>query len=121
MSSDNLITFFFSLGVDQLWYHYALRSRDSWTRLPGVIYRLHPLVERRLIDTPRILTVGPTFKMNALAVAGVDIEMDMVLNLNYEVDNLQLFFPPLSGLKSTGSLLPANSRECPLYVFLTDC
>lgn len=59
----------------------------------------------------RILTVGPSFKLNAEATAELDVDLDMTINLAYHVNDVQLFFPPSYGLNSTGNLSPDDARE----------
>ncbi|KAG6889555.1 hypothetical protein C0995_016682 [Termitomyces sp. Mi166 len=45
------------------------------------------------LDFPGVLTIGPTFEVNAQASAGLDIEADTTVGLNYHFDNAQLVFP----------------------------
>ncbi|KAJ7042351.1 hypothetical protein C8F04DRAFT_945998 [Mycena alexandri] len=46
------------------------------------------------LDFPGILSVGPTFEVNAVGTATSEIKADLTLGLNYHVNNAQLFFPP---------------------------
>ncbi|KAF5381809.1 hypothetical protein D9615_005580 [Tricholomella constricta] len=48
------------------------------------------------LDFPGILTLGPTFEVNAQATAQLDIQADMTVGLNYHVEKAQLIFPPNS-------------------------
>lgn len=48
------------------------------------------------LDFPGILTVGPTFAVNAQATAQLDIKADLTVGLNYHVKKAQLIFPPNS-------------------------
>jgi hypothetical protein len=43
-----------------------------------------------------VLTLGPTFEVNAQALATLDVETDLTVGLNYKIDNAQLVFPPSS-------------------------
>ncbi|KAJ7476701.1 hypothetical protein FB451DRAFT_986867, partial [Mycena latifolia] len=43
---------------------------------------------------PGILTVGPSFKVDAQVVGDVDVAMDMTVGINFNVNNAQLAFPP---------------------------
>ncbi|KAJ7779695.1 hypothetical protein B0H16DRAFT_1300149 [Mycena metata] len=47
-----------------------------------------------------ILSVGPTFEVNAVGTATSEVKADLTLGLNYHVNNAQLFFPPNG--KATG-------------------
>jgi hypothetical protein len=44
----------------------------------------------------RVLTVGPTFEVNAQAVANLDVDVDLTVGLNYKIDKAELIFPPSS-------------------------
>ncbi|KAJ7149272.1 hypothetical protein C8R43DRAFT_888085 [Mycena crocata] len=46
------------------------------------------------LDFPGILSIGPTFEVNANAKATLDLNVDMTVGINYHVENAQLFFPP---------------------------
>ncbi|KAJ7182942.1 hypothetical protein C8R43DRAFT_868475 [Mycena crocata] len=46
------------------------------------------------LSFPGILTVGPSFKVDARVVGEVDLTMDMIVGLNYDVTDAQLSFPP---------------------------
>ncbi|KAJ7495528.1 hypothetical protein FB451DRAFT_1077168 [Mycena latifolia] len=54
------------------------------------------------LDFPGILSIGPTFEVNANAKATLDLNVDASIGINYHVDNAQLFFPP-NGKQSGGS------------------
>ncbi|KAJ7088827.1 hypothetical protein B0H15DRAFT_780532 [Mycena belliarum] len=43
---------------------------------------------------PGILTIGPSFKVDAQIVGDVDVAMDMTVGINFNVKNAQLAFPP---------------------------
>ncbi|KAJ7479731.1 hypothetical protein FB451DRAFT_1086295 [Mycena latifolia] len=45
-------------------------------------------------DFPGVLTVGPSFQVNAQFVGDVDIQLDMTVGINFDVNNAQLSFPP---------------------------
>lgn len=55
-------------------------------------------------DLPGIITVGPSFQVDAQVVGQVDVQMDMTVGVNLDVQNAQLTFPP----DATGSS-PANA------------
>ncbi|KAF7329620.1 hypothetical protein MKEN_00225000 [Mycena kentingensis (nom. inval.)] len=46
------------------------------------------------LDFPGILTIGPTFEVNANAQATLDLNVDMSVGINYKIENAQLVFPP---------------------------
>jgi hypothetical protein len=48
------------------------------------------------LDFPGVLTIGPTFEVNAQATANLDVQADMTIGLNFKIDNAQLVFPPSS-------------------------
>ncbi|KAJ7471656.1 hypothetical protein B0H11DRAFT_1729811 [Mycena galericulata] len=49
-----------------------------------------------------ILSIGPTFEVNANAKATLDVNVDMTIGINYNIENAQLFFPP-NGKSSGGT------------------
>lgn len=58
----------------------------------------------------RILTIGPTFKIQGQATASLDIDADVTVGLSYSVNDAKLFFPREEGQKSGGAFAPADSR-----------
>ena len=64
-------------------------------------------LHRNLIRN-RILTVGPTFQLDAEATAALTGDLSLSVDLAYSVSNGKLFFPPSAG-SSSGSFAPANS------------
>ncbi|GLB41232.1 hypothetical protein LshimejAT787_0904470 [Lyophyllum shimeji] len=46
------------------------------------------------LDFPGVLTIGPTFEVNAQASAQLDLQADLTVGLNYHVEKAQLIFPP---------------------------
>ncbi|KAJ7249854.1 hypothetical protein C8J57DRAFT_1139113 [Mycena rebaudengoi] len=61
------------------------------------------------LDFPGILSIGPTFQVNANAKATLDVNVDMTVGINYHVEKAQLFFPPKSGQRSTGAFSLGNT------------
>jgi hypothetical protein len=55
------------------------------------------------IDIPGILTIGPTFTVNAAANANFDVNLDMKTEINLQLNNAQLAFPPGSGSAPNGN------------------
>ncbi|KAF8186252.1 hypothetical protein BJ912DRAFT_467768 [Pholiota molesta] len=49
------------------------------------------------LDFPGILTIGPSFKIDAQATAKLDLGVDLTVGLNYNINGAQLVFPPNSG------------------------
>lgn len=41
-----------------------------------------------------ILTLGPSFQVDAQAKATLDIDVDLTVGINYKIDNAELIFPP---------------------------
>ena len=79
------------LGKFLLLYHYALSQ--------PVTLVLHS-----------VITVGPSFKLNAQAIATLDINLGLTADLAYKVDNTRLFFPPQNGLESKGNAKAEDTR-----------
>ncbi|TDL21237.1 hypothetical protein BD410DRAFT_771726 [Rickenella mellea] len=61
------------------------------------------------LNFPGILSVGPEFKLNAQTKATLDVNVNMAVDLSYDVNKLQLFFPPLNGEVSNGAINPRNA------------
>ncbi|KAL0576061.1 hypothetical protein V5O48_005919 [Marasmius crinis-equi] len=62
------------------------------------------------LDFPGILTLGPSFQINAQAKATLDIDATMDVTLAYNVKDAKLFFPPIEDSeKSGGQFAPADS------------
>src|ERR1700722_1031386 len=57
-----------------------------------------------------ILTIGPSFKVNAQTTATLDVDLNLKVGLSYNVNNAQLFFPPSSELQSGGDFAPGDTR-----------
>ncbi|KAJ6472874.1 hypothetical protein C8R47DRAFT_987651 [Mycena vitilis] len=53
------------------------------------------------LDFPGILSIGPTFQVNARGTATAELAADLALGINYHVKNAQMSFP--SGTQSGGS------------------
>jgi hypothetical protein len=62
------------------------------------------------LDFPGILQLGPSFKINGNVIANLDVDVDMTVNLAYNVKNAQMFFPPSDKHKSGGDFKPADSN-----------
>ncbi|KAI0638754.1 hypothetical protein C8Q77DRAFT_1151788 [Trametes polyzona] len=61
------------------------------------------------LDFPKILSVGPTFSVNVEATASLDANVDMDVDLSYDVKGMQLFFPPGSNSQA-GKFTPGDSN-----------
>ncbi|PCH33009.1 hypothetical protein WOLCODRAFT_63935 [Wolfiporia cocos MD-104 SS10] len=61
------------------------------------------------LDIPGILTIGPTFEVNAEASATIDVDLGLVVGLNYTIDDAQLLFPPPSNYTPTGNFIPGDT------------
>ncbi|KAJ3512020.1 hypothetical protein NLJ89_g3766 [Agrocybe chaxingu] len=55
------------------------------------------------LDFPGILTVGPSFEINAQAVANLDVNLGLKVGIKYKIDNAQLVFPPNSPRAGNGT------------------
>ncbi|KAJ7196823.1 hypothetical protein GGX14DRAFT_375706 [Mycena pura] len=49
------------------------------------------------LDFPGILTIGPSFQVDALVEGEVDVTMDMTLGVSLDLSNATVAFPPASG------------------------
>ncbi|KAG6857113.1 hypothetical protein H0H87_009238 [Tephrocybe sp. NHM501043] len=63
------------------------------------------------LDFPGVLTLGPSFKILGKTTATLDVDVDMVVDLSYSVDDAKLFFPPSANHKSGG---PFSTGKVPL-------
>ncbi|PSR71292.1 hypothetical protein PHLCEN_2v12806 [Hermanssonia centrifuga] len=61
------------------------------------------------LDFPGVLSLGPTFQLNAEATAAVTGNANMSVDLAYSVTGAQLFFPPNTG-SSKGTFAPNNTN-----------
>ena len=60
------------------------------------------------LDFPKILSIGPTFTVNAEADASLDANVNMDVDLDYTISGAQLFFPPTG--KPSGAFTPGDSK-----------
>lgn len=72
------------------------------------------VLELILNTCPRILSIGPTFKILGQATGTLDIGVDMKVDLSYTVNGAKLFFPPSDSHPSGGEFSPSNNRKSPL-------
>ncbi|KIM37638.1 hypothetical protein M413DRAFT_258841 [Hebeloma cylindrosporum] len=63
------------------------------------------------LDFPGILTLGPSFQVNAQAKAALDLDVGLSVGINYKNDNAELVFPPNSKQASKGAF---NVGDTPL-------
>ncbi|KAJ7202155.1 hypothetical protein GGX14DRAFT_654943, partial [Mycena pura] len=61
------------------------------------------------LDFPGILTIGPSFKVQAQATATLDVDVDLTVDLSYCIDNAKLFYPPSAYNNNSGTFTPNNS------------
>ncbi|KAF7296604.1 hypothetical protein HMN09_01068000 [Mycena chlorophos] len=61
------------------------------------------------LDFPGVLSVGPTFKVSAVAGASLDIDMDATITLDYNIANAKLFFPKSTSVSSGGGFTIGDS------------
>ncbi|TFK47998.1 hypothetical protein OE88DRAFT_1738119 [Heliocybe sulcata] len=63
------------------------------------------------LDIPGIFTLGPSFAVNGELTAQAAVDLDMTVDLAYNVKNGQLFFPsPPSGQKNGGAATPQDTN-----------
>ncbi|KAJ7708174.1 hypothetical protein B0H17DRAFT_971719 [Mycena rosella] len=61
------------------------------------------------LDFPGILTVGPTFVVQAELTGTLDVEVDLTVDLSYCISNAKLFYPPSPYNTNSGKFTPNNS------------
>lgn len=97
------------IGLHQLWQDLRFRGRPPWSRLPQVS---HSDLLSEVFDTNicfRIFSIGPTFSVNVEATASLDANVDMDVDLAYDVKGMELFFPPGSNSQA-GTFTPGDSN-----------
>jgi hypothetical protein len=58
----------------------------------------------------RILTIGPSFRIDAQAGAQLDVNADVTVGISYKVDKATLVFPPQSGQDNSGAVKLKHTR-----------
>lgn len=73
-----------------------------------------PLYEMGLpgLSFPGILEIGPSFGVYARTTAELDVAVDMIVGLDYKVNNVSFTFPPRNG--ATGFYNPGDYR---MFIF----
>ncbi|KAF9445254.1 hypothetical protein P691DRAFT_785478 [Macrolepiota fuliginosa MF-IS2] len=66
-----------------------------------------PAVEFPGLDFHGVLSVGPTFQVNARATASLNLDVDMRVGVNYHIGNAQFVFP--GGEKNDGAFTPSDT------------
>ncbi|KAL5497716.1 hypothetical protein ACEPAH_2647 [Sanghuangporus vaninii] len=61
------------------------------------------------LSIPGILSLGPTFEIDAQALATIDLDVTMDVDLAYSFSDLQLFFPPSDGHPSGAVVAPQDT------------
>ncbi|KAI0820581.1 hypothetical protein BC628DRAFT_1396212 [Trametes gibbosa] len=61
------------------------------------------------LDFPKIFSIGPTFTVNVEATASLDANVDVDVDLAYDVKGMQLFFPPGANSQA-GQFTPGDSN-----------
>ena len=57
-----------------------------------------------------ILTLGPSFQVNAQAKAELDLEVSLSVGINYKIDNAELVFPPNGKQANKGAFNVSDTR-----------
>ncbi|KAF8988453.1 hypothetical protein BDQ17DRAFT_1435003 [Cyathus striatus] len=58
------------------------------------------------LDFPGILTIGPSFEVNAEVTASLEIDADLTVGVNYHIANATFVFPPGSDSNTGGLSIP---------------
>lgn len=64
----------------------------------------------------RVLSVGPSFKIEGQAKATLDIDVDMTVDLSYSVQGAKLFFPASQNHASGGNFVPGQTRKLTTFI-----
>ncbi|PPR03912.1 hypothetical protein CVT24_008115, partial [Panaeolus cyanescens] len=64
------------------------------------------------LDIPGIITIGPSFEVNAQVKAALDLSVNANVGISYKVENAELVFPPSSGDDKQGGVF--NVGDTPL-------
>lgn len=59
------------------------------------------------LDFPGVLSIGPTFQINAQAKASLDLDVDMTVGVKYNIDKAEFTFP--KGGSKGGSFTPGDT------------
>ena len=110
----------YSLTTVQTGFHWrSFRGRFRYLqcccRCQGLLPESRPqLFEVGLpgLDFPGILSVGPTFSINANAVAELGITADLTVAASISLPELQFAFPASEG-QSSADVNPKDARESP--------
>ncbi|KAG6894631.1 hypothetical protein C0992_005325, partial [Termitomyces sp. T32_za158] len=90
--------------------------------IPGLHFAGYVYGSLRLYSTLKtqnsIFTIGPTFEVDAQASAGLDLQADTSVGLNYNFNNAQLIFPPNSDqTNNAGNAFTIG--DTPLQLFIS--
>ncbi|KAF9813361.1 hypothetical protein IEO21_05653 [Rhodonia placenta] len=61
------------------------------------------------LDIPGILSIGPTFQVDAQGIVNVAADLNTAVGFTYNLNNTELFFPPAYGQSSTGDVSSGNA------------
>lgn len=62
-----------------------------------------------------ILTLGPSFSIDVEGIATIDTDINMTVDLAYNINNGSLTFPPDQG-SSSGNFAPADTSKSSPYL-----
>ncbi|KAF7292168.1 hypothetical protein MIND_01243900 [Mycena indigotica] len=66
------------------------------------------------LDFPGILTIGPSFQVNAQLTGAFDVNLDMKVGIVFNVDNAQIAFPPGSSANPAGKAFSVGNTPLTL-------
>ena len=84
----------------------------DWTSLGELLSNINENINIHLFCFSSILTLGPSFQVNAQAKAALDLDVALSIGINYKIDNAELVFPPNGKQASKGAFNVADTRTC---------
>lgn len=84
----------------------------DWTSLGKLSNNIDGNIKLQPFSFSSILTLGPSFQVNAQAKAALDLDVALSVGINYKIDNAELVFPPNGKQASKGAFNVADTRTC---------
>ena len=97
-------------------FRYSRSESLDWTSLGKLSSNIDGNINIQPFCCSSILTLGPSFQVNAQAKAALDLDVALSVGINYKIDNAELVFPPNGKQASKGAFNVADTRTC-LLVF----
>jgi len=82
----------------------------DWISLGKLLSNTDGGIDFQLFYFSSILTLGPSFEVNAQAKAALDLDVGLSVGINYKVDNAELVFPPNGKQANKGAFNVGDTR-----------